>query len=139
MFTRKKYISTWRNSVGNNHFSTCYLVTTDCTTAIYTKANGGKACGVLLSNTYFYADAINACAEHGARLPEATSLADFNTLTGLMVNKRWEQTQKFNADFISTVLLTYNWLLKQIKIVGKCYILNWSSGHIKLFPQQKHN
>jgi len=66
----------------------CFLATTDCTTVIYTKTNGGKACGILLPNSYTNPAAVAACSALGARLPEATSLADFNTLTGLMVNKR---------------------------------------------------
>jgi hypothetical protein len=69
-------------------FFNCNLANTACTTAIYTKANGGKACGITLASTYTNAGAIAACAEYGARLPEATSADDFTTLTGLMVKKR---------------------------------------------------
>ncbi len=63
-----------------SHFSAI-----SCTTSYYTKTNGGLACGILLPTQLTYFQAVSACNNLGAKVPEPKSLADMQSIVKLMV------------------------------------------------------
>ncbi len=56
-----------------------------CTTELYTKPNGARACGILLPGLYNNSQGVTECGKIGARLPEAASYEDSLVLNNLMV------------------------------------------------------
>ena len=62
-----------------------FLLASSCTTSSYTTFNGVEACGIVLPSQLNYYQALSACINLGAKLPEPKNLAEMQNILKIMV------------------------------------------------------